>query len=273
LAHRQGHRRGPSNVTIALLVLAFVALVSAGIALYVTGQRALVRTDPDTLCPTGRPPAEVVVWLLDMTDEFTEAQRLKIVNELTQLKNEVARFGLIEAYAVSPLEKGVTRPLVHLCNPGTGADLNRIYENPDLAARKWERFGRQLDAEVDRLMTMPGSQTSPIFEAVQATALRTFNRSEYRKAPKRLVIASDLMQHVPGKFSHYQELPSFDQFRRSPYHTEVAADLSGVGVTLLYLVRPRAPQKWPEHRRFWEQYFLGQGATVERIEPVYGAQS
>ena len=121
-------------------------------------------------------------------------------------------------------------------------------------------------------MKTPESETSAIFEAVQATALRTFNRAEYDGVTKRLILVSDLMQNVPGKLSQYQGIVPFDEFRKSPYFGAVRADLKGVAVTVLYLVRPGSPQKWPEHPKFWEQYFSTQGAVVDRIQPIYGAK-
>ncbi|MEK6777773.1 MAG: hypothetical protein AABY87_12980 [bacterium] len=210
--------------------------------------------------------------MLDMSDDFSEPQRLKIQNELERFMIQLPRFGLIEVYTVDRLEQQVITPVVHLCNPGTGDDLSRVYQNPDLARRKWGGFLRHLDAELERLMSSPETPTSAIFEAVQATALRTFNRPVYESLPKRLVIVSDLLQNVPGKLSQYQGIQPFQEFKRSPYYSEVRSDLTGVAVTLLYLVRPRAPQKWPDHYRFWEEYFLDEGATVERIIPVYGDQ-
>jgi len=256
-------------IGLLVVLVGFVAFLFIG---HFKGQAGLVRADPTTLCPTNCPPSEVVVVLLDMSDEFTEPQRLKIRNELERIIASVARLGLVEVYAVDRLEERVTKPVVHLCNPGTGADLNRIYQNPELARRRWEGFVRQLETELDRLMDTPASSTSAIFEAVQATALRTFNRPGYDQLSKRLVIVSDLLQNVPGKLNQYHQIQSFDEFKNSGYFSEVRADLSGVTVSLLYLVRPRAPQKWPEHYQFWEQYFRSQKATVERVEPVYGAQ-
>lgn len=276
--HLRGRRpRGdvgsPASTTkIAVLAAILVGLLAGGVGLFFKGQVALVHTDPTTLCPTDHPLSEVIVVLLDMSDEFSDPQRLKIRNELDRLTAGMPRFALIEVYAVDPLEQRVPTPLVHLCNPGTGADLNRFYQNPDLARRKWERFLRQLDAELARLMNAPESPTSAIFEAVQATALRTFNRPDYAGLPKRLVVVSDLLQNVPGKLSQYDGTPAFQDFQHSAYFSEVRADLTGVAVTLLYLVRPTAPQRWPDHYRFWEEYFLAQGATVELVEPVYGAQ-
>ncbi len=255
-----------------MLAVILIGLLFVGLVLYVKGQAGLVHTDQTTLCPTDRPLSEVIVVLLDMSDDFSEPQRLKIQNELERFMIQLPRFGLIEVYTVDRLEQQVITPVVHLCNPGTGDDLSRVYQNPDLARRKWGGFLRHLDAELERLMSSPETPTSAIFEAVQATALRTFNRPVYESLPKRLVIVSDLLQNVPGKLSQYQGIQPFQEFKRSPYYSEVRSDLTGVAVTLLYLVRPRAPQKWPDHYRFWEEYFLDEGATVERIIPVYGDQ-
>lgn len=272
-APRSKDRSSTSIFKILSLGLILFLLLAIIAFFYFKGISNLVRTDPTTLCPIDRPPSEVMVILLDMSDEFTEPQKLKIQNELTKLQASVSRFGLIEAYAVDSLNHRVTRPVIHLCNPGTGDDLNRIYQNPELARLKWKGFMEKLNAELDRLMNIPQSWTSPIFEAIQATALRTFNRPDMEGVPKRLVIVSDLLQNVPGKLSHYVSMPSFEEFKQTPYFSEVRCDLKGVSVTLLYLVRPTAPQKWPDHKDFWEQYFLSQGAIVQSLEPVYGGKN
>lgn len=266
---RSRHAAKTPVLKIALLALFLTGLLGTGGFLYFKSQSERVRTD-EALCPTDKGPSSVTVLLLDMSEEFTEPQRLKIANELERIKKDIPRFGLIEAYAVDQGER-VPKPVVHVCNPGTGEDLNRLYQNPELARARWKEFSQELNTELDRLMGRPASPTSAIFEAVQSTALRTFNRQEYEGVPKRLVLVSDLLQNVPSKMSHYQGTPPFGEFQRTPYFSEVRADLADVTVTVLYLVRPRAPQKWPDHYQFWEQYFLAQGAEVDRVEPVYGA--
>jgi hypothetical protein len=63
-----------------------------------------------------------------------------------------------------------------------------------------------------------------IFEAVQATALRTFGRPEYDGWTKRLVIVSDLLQNLPGRLNMYQRVPSFGGSagrRTSPGHVRI----------------------------------------------------
>jgi hypothetical protein len=271
--HTKASHSNPVTLKNAVALLLLLGIVGILIAYAVKSEVTRTPVDLVTLCPTDTPPTAVTVLLLDMSEGFTEAQALKIKNELEQIIATVPRFGLIEGYAVDRITSNVTTPVVHRCNPGTGEELNRLYQNPDLARTRWKKFSDDLNAELDRLMARPPSATSPIFEAVQATALRTFNLARHTGIPRRLVIVSDLLQNVPGKLSQYDGTLSFKEFKQSPYFAEVRADLSGVTVTALYLVRPRAPQPWPAHYKFWEEYFLLQGGTVERVEPVYGAHS
>lgn len=260
------------SVKIVLLVGFLLVLIVLMILLYVWGKGSYVKTDPESLCPTDRKPTEVDIILLDMTDEFTERQRLQVRNELEKLKEQIAPLGLIEVFAVDPVSEHVPIALLRMCKPVAGNAVNPLYQNPQMAQDRWNRFIVRLDTEMARLMRSPASKASPVFEAIQATALHSFNRSQFEKVQKRLVVVSDLLQNVHGKLSQYHESIPFSDFRRSPYFSEIRADLTGVEVVLFYLVRPRAPQKWPDHYRFWEEYFLDQGATVEQLVPIYGAK-
>lgn len=253
------------------IILFFIILfsVSLGIVYYIS-QRDLITIAPETLCPKDIPPSEINVLLLDMTDEFSEPQRLKVINEFEKIRSGIQKFGRIEVYKVDILENRVTIPSLTICNPGTGADLNKYYQNPKLAKKQWDQFANRLDSELQNLMSIKGSRVSPIFEAIQSTALRTFNRPAYNALPKHLIIVSDLLQNVPGKLSQYENMMSFQEFKKTPYFSDVRCDLTSVKITILYLVRPE-PQKWPDHRKFWESYFLEQGAVIELLEPVYGA--
>lgn len=279
LRHHLRRRRGRhvhyssavSAMKIGALSVALMSLIALGIAMYTRAVTEFVRTDRVTLCPVERRPSEVTVLLLDMSDTFTAAQQLQISNALDRITTKTQRFGLIEVYRVEANGHAMATPLLRICNPGTGRELNKFYQNPELAGKKWADFAQRLNSELRRLMAIPPAPASPIFEAVQATAFKTFNHLGYDDVPKRLVIVSDLMQNVPGKLSHYTRIPRFDEFRLSRYFTEVRSDLGGVAITVLYLVRePRQP--WPGHYQFWEQYFATQGATIELLQPIYGAR-
>jgi hypothetical protein len=113
-------------------------------------------------------------------------------------------------------------------------------------------------------------KTSPIFEAIQATALRTFGKPEYDGLPKHLVIVSDLMQNLPGGLSMYREVPAFEKFKNTSYFSRIRGELKGVSVIIVYLVRSNAPKQSPDHLGFWRDYFRFQGATIESVDRVFG---
>jgi hypothetical protein len=255
---------------IAAAAAVAVILIGVGTTLALKGRAATVPTDPATLCPTESPPSELLVVLLDVSDRFSEPQRLQIQNQLTRLRDSISRFGLVEVYTVDRLSRRVNEPVSRLCNPGTGADLNRIYQNPELARKKWQAFAARLAGDVDRQISKPPLSTSPIFEAIQATSLRTFGRPEYDGLPKRLVIVSDLLQNVPGGLSMYDGVPEFGAFERTPYFSRVRANLQGVSVQLLYLVRSGQARQGSNHLAFWQEYLQSQGAEVELVERVFG---
>jgi hypothetical protein len=245
-------------------------LIGAGVALSVKSQAIAVPTDAATLCPTKRPLSEVVVILLDVSDRFSDPQRIQIQNHLARLRDSVPRFGLVEVYTVDRLRRRLTEPVLHLCNPGTGADLSRVYQNPDLAKKRWEGFAGKLTADIDSQTSAAPMKTSPIFEAIQATAVRTFGKPEYDGLPKRLVIVSDLLQNVPGKLSMYAGVPSFEAFKTTPYFSRVRADLKDVSVQVYYLARGDVAEQNRAHLAFWKSYFKSQGAAVKSVDKVFG---
>jgi hypothetical protein len=247
-----------------------VTLLGIGTTFYLKSQSAAVPTDPATLCPTKRQPADISVILLDVSDRFSEPQRIQIQNHLTRLRDSIPRFGLVEVYTVDRFRRRVTEPVVHVCNPGTGSDLNRIYQNPDLAKKKWDGFAAKLTADINRQILAPAMSTSPIFEAIQSTALRTFGNPKYDGLPKRLVIVSDLLQHVPGQLSMYEGVPTFESFKATPYFSRVRSDLEGVSVLVFYLARPGVSKQDHRHIAFWNSYFQSQGATMEGVQKVFG---
>ena len=259
-----------TKARIAALGVFLVFLLGAGIAFFVKSESGAVPTDKVTLCPTKRPPSEIVVILLDVSDQFSEPQRLQVQSHLARVRDSIPRFGLVEVYTVDRLGRRVTENVTHICNPGAGDDLSQIYQNPGLARKKWQGFAAKLTSDIDRQIRAPRMATSPIFEAIQATALRTFGKPEYDGLPKHLVIVSDLMQHIPGGLSMYQEVPSFEKFKNTAYFSRIRGDLQGVSVLIYYLIRSTGPKQKPEHLGFWRDYFRFQGATIESLDRVFG---
>jgi hypothetical protein len=274
--HEYGRTGGQADgrtgvaLKIASAAVVLLLLIGGGAALAIKGHSASVAIEPSSLCPAKRPPSEIDVLLLDVSDRFSEPQRLQLQNELARFRDSIPRFGLIEVYTVDRLSRRVTEPVAHLCNPGTGADLNRIYQNPELARKKWQGFAGKLNADIARQVALPPMKTSPIFEAIQATALRTFGKPEYDGLPKRLLIVSDLLQNAPGSLTMYDGVPPFQSFEKTAYYSRVRSDLDGVSVLLFYLVRPSVKQQSSAHLAFWRDYLQSQGAEVEEVQKIFG---
>jgi hypothetical protein len=259
---------------IASVVLAIAVLLFGGGWLYFKSNELRVATDADTLCRLDGALPEVTVVLLDLSSTLSDVQRLDVKNELTRLRDTVPRFGRLEIFAVDDRAPRVVEPVLALCNPGRGDDMNELYQNPQLARQRWERdFASTLDAAIETLLRSPESATSPIFEGIQALALQTFDDPELDEVhTRRLVLVSDLMQNMPGRLRMYDGIPAFEAFKSTAYWLDVKAELDGVDVTVLYLQRPSSQRLWTAQVEFWSRYFEAQGASVERVLPLSGAQ-
>jgi hypothetical protein len=273
-SHRDTGTPAGASWLIGSIVAAIGLLAVGGGWLYFKSRELRVVADAETLCPVDRAPPEITVVLLDLSSTLSDVQRLDVKNELTRVRDALPRFGRVEVFAVDDRAPRVLEPVLALCNPGRGDDLNAIYQNPQLARERWDRdFARTLDGAIEELLAAPEAATSPIFEAIQAVSLRTFDAPELDGvAGRRLVLVSDLMQNVPGQLRMYDAIPRFDEFARTPYWLDVKAELDGVEATILYLQRPSSQRLWQPQIEFWSRYFEAQGASVERVLPLSGAQ-
>jgi hypothetical protein len=258
---------------IVAISFGIVALVGVGAWLIFMSRALRVPTDAVTLCPTDRDVSGITVVLLDLSSALSAPQGLDVRNQLVRVRNAVPTFGRIEIYVVDSVGERVIQPVVALCNPGTGEEMNRLYQNPELARKRWEEeFASTLEGELDSLLGAPDSPTSPIFEAIQATSLRTFGNPSFDAVVERqLIVVSDLMQNTP-RLRMYSAIPDFADFSSTSAFADVRANLAGVGVTVFYLQGPNASQRWPAQIDFWSRYFEAQGAALDRVVPISGAR-
>lgn len=260
-----------SGRRVAMLVATLIAIAAAGVTLIYLSKTSSVTTDAETLCPTNHALAQLDVVLLDLSDELTNVQILSIKNHLKRLQDRVPKFAKIEAYTLAEATSSQPTSFVQICNPGNGDELNQLYQNPVLARKRWETgFASRLTDEMNRLLKAPPNSESPIFEAIQTTAVRVLSKPEYDGVQKHLIVFSDLLQNVSGKQSHYKSIPNFDAFKASNYFAQIRTDLTDVDVTLFYITRAKIGTQGRAHIDFWDRYFTAQGAAVSSVQRIEG---
>ena len=230
------------------------------------------------MCPIDEPPAEVVALILDMSDRLNEVQLLSVRNHLQRLLYaELPRFAYVETYAVQDRAGVVAEPVIGLCNPGKGNDLNRIYQNPELARKRWEQdfadraVGEARCAARQRRTARRHRSTKPF----RPSPCGRSASPSYDGVPKRLIVVSDLLAERAGQRQRREATTAACRISTSFAASAVLfrgarRSQCGVRVHLYYMNRSDHRTQGAEHIRFWEDYFGAQGATVMTVERIFG---
>jgi TonB family protein len=261
----------------AVAILAASVLAVAGLAFYVwQNQRPPTGKDG---CLIGQTvPSGHTVVLIDQTDKLDEDQlqyvRVLILREYMKLGiyDRFSVVGLAAADRESPPaaaslqgQQSIERklPSFSRCRVQAGTEADWTVQNPEQVARKFQQLvGNDLAKVVGDLNNVQPAPTSPILETIDRLVRSvTFGSPQIHR---RLVIVSDMAQHMPGGTSHYP--PSGSRFAYSGGAPLSAGDLSGMTVRVHYVVRPelKAIQN-ADHRFYWQDYFKKSGASDFQI--------
>lgn len=268
---RRSRGDGRGKLFPPLFVIASLsALLGAGVWLSSTNSLA---TDPATLCRTDVSPPSINLVLIDVTDSLSIDERSQITNEITRIKDGVQRFGLLEVYSLGQNYDDLREPIISVCNPGRGSEMSTIYQNPELVEQRWlANFSDRLQSAVELVVNSEASNQSLILESIRALTITRFGNPTFDSSSKNLYVFSDFLQHTPNVFSHYNRpFPSYQEFRETPYFSEIRSDMRGVNVTAFYIARPATISLQDEiHVQFWLDHFSGSGASVERVKRIFG---
>ena len=257
---RAKDKRG--KIIIALSCIGLAILVSVPLIIKLNE----IPYDEDTLCPLDRAYGHTVI-MIDKTDPLTTIQEDALRNIIDRVKTEMALYEKLSIYVLDDQNYSFPQPRFALCNPGKGEDASPIYQNPRLIQRRFEElFGSKVDAALDGIQLGDTRPHSPIMEMLRA--IGSLNDFSNAYAPRRLIIFSDMLQHMPD-YSHHSGIPDFEEFKKTEYAAFQRVDLSGVDINLIYLVREKtAKRQTNRHGFFWEQYFTWLGATLQEIRPI-----
>lgn len=262
-ARAAGERR--TALIKIISVLAVVAVVGVVYFSIASSRRNL---DAE-LCPAT--PDYVTVLLVDVTDPMNAAQRQDFANQLARLKNSIPRFGKLIVAKVDSTGDRLLTPVITRCNPGTADDVSETTGDPTALQKQWDKnFDEPLTAAFEQLTTASGAERSPILESIQSVALTELQKPGLEKAPKRLVVASDLLQNTDDA-TFYGGLPESRAFVEGPVFRRLRTDLRGVEVELWMLERADASSTQPRALAdLWERIIDAQGGDVRRIYNVSG---
>lgn len=261
------HRKKRNKDQLGKVIIAMSAL---GLAILITIPLLIKLTevpyDDETFCPLDRPYPHTVI-MIDKTDPLTETQEEALRNIIARIKSDMTLYEKLSIFVLDDQNYTYPQPRFALCNPGSGDDASPIYQNPKLMQIRFEEvFGNKIDTALDDIQLGDTRPNSPIMEMIRTLQ----NLPDFISAnkPRRLIIFSDMLQHMPG-YSHYRASPNFETFKETEFAKFQRADLAGVNVSIMYLVRDKTTKRQTNrHGLFWEQYFDWMGAQLQEIRPI-----
>lgn len=263
---RAARKRQVRNIAIGIAALAvFCAALAGGIYWFLTREPGL---DRQTLCPKSGPTGHVV-FLVDKTDPLNFSQKqgfLRLLEELVDRRIQPGQ--LVSVFVLGEDIREGAKPLVELCNPGSGEGKSELTTNvAKLNAQFRGRFREPLLKQADALISNAPAKNSPIFEMLQFVSLNAF-RKHAVNGPKRLVIVSDLLHKTP-QLSMYQAVPEVEPFEATDYGRRMRLELPGVEVEVHQLLNyPKLQNR--RLMQFWETYFSRAGARIVSVRPMEG---
>jgi hypothetical protein len=248
----------------------FGAVIAAAlllVGLYFVAASNRIATDPNTLCPeTGSYPHTIV--LVDKTDAFTASQRRLLGTVIRDVGAELKQFEKLSIFVLDDQNFRAPTPSFALCNPGDGSEANQLYENPRKIQAKFEAtFGEPLDRAIEALAMAETAPRSPIMEMIEEVAIREDMAGAAR--PQRLILFSDMLQHMPSDYSQFQDPVDFEWFEASPYAASVKTNLGGASVEIVYLLHEDyVKRQTRRHIIFWERYIRWISGDLQEVRPV-----
>jgi hypothetical protein len=253
---RRRHAAGETGKFVAAGALALVTLIGAalGAHLWVTAPTPTPR-DKVTLCPPSV-PQDITIMVTDTSDGLPEPAKVEAMKVLTDLIEQSPENALLDVRVVDP-GRNAGRTILTLCNPGDGRGISEFVGNPEMAKRVWrQRFREPLVHALEGSLHGVPSKTSPLLATFQGIALERFTGADVASAHKRLVIVSDMIEHVPWDYSQYPPADlRYERFKALPVYRKVRTDLKGAEVVILYVQRIlRSPINTGAHITFWKDW-------------------
>jgi hypothetical protein len=254
-------------VALTGLVLAICLMIGLGAWVYMRPRAEPI--DKVTLCPLSGPKS-VTVFLVDATDAISKTTLDDLKNEFGKAVDDVGPGGYLKIVRLSgePRELPV---MFDSCNPGDGSTVDEWTNNPRRQQKKWEEaFANPLDTLPEDFGEQTGANQSPIMAAIQTIKLTIFDSAFAGDAPRRLIVASDMLEHTSLYSQYGKPSVDYESYRESEAFRELGTELDDVSVDILYFDRQARKLDWRDHAEFWDQWIERQGGSLERFKRLEG---
>jgi len=259
---RRNDGEGVKTVLGVILMTVAVVVLGAGGYLYYSASTE-PEIDETTLCPLDGPVGHLAI-LLDTTDPLT-LTHLQAARQIVSEKIDRAAVGTRIGFSTVNPDSEIRRSaFFSICKPPSGEEASMLTQNPRIIEENFRRkFVEPVEMELDRLLDIPQSPSSPIMESIQefASSIPGYITA---KVPRELVIVSDLMQHSAA-FSFYRN-GTWASFKAANGPERFGLAFDGASVTILRI--PRNVQKTEVVDDFWVRYFDAQGFDRVRVRTI-----
>jgi flagellar basal body-associated protein FliL len=260
-------KKSTGNLAGILIISVVVILVASIIYSFVFVSSNQVKRNKDNLCRVdGQYNKHVVV--LDITGKYSLLQHKTIRSSIENIVKNLELEEQLQFYFITDNVATVVKPLMEVCNPGKGENINGLVGNKKLVIQKWEN---KLYKPLNKILSdfdenQQTTNSSPIFETIQMINNLSLKKSK-DDTKIRFTIMSDFIQHS-ADYSFLRN--KIENFWTSNYYKKVYTTFKDVDISLLFIRRNgREEYLNKKYLDFWKKYFIKLGSknvTIERLE-------
>ena len=177
--------------SISLIILLFSSIIYS----FISVSSNQVKRNKDNLCRVdGQYNKHVVV--LDITGRYSLMQHKTIRAAVEDIVKNLELDEQLQLYFITDNVVSAVKPLMEVCNPGKGENVDGFVGNKKLVLQKWEdKLYKPLNKILSDFDANPTiAAKSPIFETIQM--INNLSLKESKEGTKtRFTIMSDFIQH------------------------------------------------------------------------------
>jgi hypothetical protein len=261
-------KKSTGNLAGILIILVVIGLIASIIYSFVSVSSNQVKRNKENLCRVdGQYNRHVVV--LDITGRFSLLQHKTIRSHIEGIVKDLEVEEQLQFYFITDNPATVIKPLLEVCNPGKGENVDGFVGNKKLVLQKWED---KLYKPLNKILldfdeNQKTTKSSPIFETIQM--INNLSLKKSKKGTKiKFTIMSDFIQHSDD-YSFLRN--KVENFWASKYYQKVYTTFKDVDVSLVFIRRNgREEYLNKRYSDFWKRYFTELGSTNVTIGRIEG---